>query len=92
MKDLWLLTILFLLSAGNVVRVLEAEEFATFIFENDLFTDDGYSNGMGYTWGRTGFDELDDSNTPGWIQWLSEDLYISAIPTKCRAIIILGDN
>ena len=82
-------SMLLLLSAGNVAQALAAEEFATFIFENDVFTDnsdDGYTNGMGYAWGRVGFDEFDDSNTPGWIQWLSEDLYISTMPDKRRAI------
>jgi len=82
-------TILLLLSAVNVAQAGEPEEFATFIFENDVFTDnsdDGYTNGMGYAWGRAGFNEFDDSNTPGWIQWLSENLYISTMPDKRRAI------
>jgi len=81
--------LLFLLSVGYVVPALAVEEFATFIFENDVFTDDsddGYTNGMGYAWGRAGFNEFDDSNTPGWIQWLSDDLYISTMPAKRRAI------
>jgi hypothetical protein len=79
---------LLLLGAGDVAHALEPKEFATFIFENDVFTDDsddGYTNGMGYAWGRAGFNEFDDSNTPGWIQWLSEDLYISTMPAKRRA-------
>jgi hypothetical protein len=78
-----------LLSAGYVAPVPAVEEFATFIFENDVFTDDsddGYSNGMGYAWGYAGFDEFDDSNTPGWVHWLSEDLYISTMSDKRRAI------
>jgi hypothetical protein len=82
-------TIVFLLGAANVAQAGEPEEFATFIFENDVFTgnsDDGYTNGMGYAWGRVGFDEFDDSNTPDWIQWLSEDMYISTMPDKRRAI------
>jgi len=57
MKAFWLFTILLLLSAGNGAQAQEAEEFATFIFENDVFTDDsddGYTNGMGYAWGRAG--------------------------------------
>jgi len=82
-------TILLLFSAGHVAQALAAEEFATFIFENDVFTDnsdDGYTNGIGYAWGRAGFNEFDDSNTPSWIRWLSEDLYISTMPDKRRAI------
>jgi len=81
--------LLFLLSVGYVVPALAVEEFATFIFENDVFTDDsddGYTNGMGYAWGYAGFDGFDDSNTPAWIQWLSEDLYINTMPDKRRAI------
>jgi hypothetical protein len=89
MKAFWLFTILLLPIVANVAQALEPEEFATFIFENDVFTDDsddGYTNGMGYAWGYAGFNEFDDSNTPGWIQWLSEDLYISTTPAKRRAI------
>ena len=89
MKAFWLFTILLLPIVANVAQALEPEEFATFIFENDVFTDDsddGYTNGMGYAWGHAGFNEFDDSNTPGWIQWLSEDLYISTTPAKRRAI------
>ena len=89
MKAFWLFTILLLLSAANGAQAQEAKEFATFIFENDVFTDnsdDGYTNGMGYAWGYAGFNQFDDSNTPGWIQWLSEDLYISTMPDKRRAI------
>jgi len=88
-KAFLLTAILLLLSAGNGAQAQEPREFATFIFENDVFTDDsddGYTNGMGYAWGRAGFNEFDDSNTPGWIQWLSEDLYISTMPAKRRAI------
>ena len=79
--------IFLLLTASNVA--LADGEFATFILENDAFTDnsdDGYTSGLGYAWGRVGFDEFGDSNTPGWIQWLSEDLYISTMPDKRRAI------
>jgi len=89
MKAFWLFTILLLPIVANVAQALEPKEFATFIFENDVFTDDsddGYTNGMGYAWGRAGFNEFDDSNTPGWIQWLSNDLYISTMPAKRRAI------
>jgi len=81
--------IFLLLIVGKVTSALAEEEFASFILENDIFTgnsDDGYTNGMGYFWGRAGFDEFNDSNTPGWIQWLSDDLYISTMPDKRRAI------
>lgn len=83
------LMILLLLSAGNMAQAGEPDEYATFIFENDVFTDDsddGYTNGMGYAWGYAGFDEFSDAGTPGWIQWLSEDLYISTMPDKRRAM------
>lgn len=81
--------ILLLLGAGHGAQALESEEFATFIFENDVLTDDsddGYTSGLGYAWGYAGFDEFNDSNTPGWIQWLSEDLYISTMPGKRRML------
>jgi len=88
-RQLMVCSIFILLSTGNVGKAVAADEFAAFIFENDVFTDnsdDGYTNGMGYAWGYAGFDEFDDSNTPGWIQWISEDLYISTLPDKRRAI------
>ena len=80
-------TIVLLLITGKITPALAEEEFASFIFENDVFTDnsdDGYTNGMGYAWGRAGFDEFDDSNTPGWIQWLSGDLYISTMTRQTQ--------
>ena len=61
--------LLSLLSFGYVVPELAVEEFATFIFENDVFTDDsddGYTKSMGYAWGRAGFDGFDDSLSPGY--------------------------
>ena len=80
---------LILMGSVCATPVLAAQEYASFIFENDIFTDnndDGYTNGLGYAWGTIGFDEFDDATTPGWIQWLSEDLYISTLADKRRAI------
>lgn len=86
-KNIFLITLWLLLSSGNIA-LAEDKAFGTFTFENDLFaqSDDGYTNGLAYAWGYTGFNEFNSSNTPNWIRSLSEDLYISTMPSKNRAI------
>ena len=78
------------LQVGAVTTALADDntDFFTFTFENDVFVgqDDGYTNGTGLTFGTAGFDEFDDSNVPGWINWLIDDLYINTEPDKTRAI------
>ncbi|MBE9560566.1 MAG: lipid A deacylase LpxR family protein [Proteobacteria bacterium] len=66
----------------------ETRGHASFIFENDAFLnqDNGFTNGIAFQWGYAPFDEFDDSYTPSWIQYLTEDLYISTMPDKHRAI------
>lgn len=65
-----------------------SNRYFTFTFENDVFVgkDDGYTNGTGITFGKSGFDEFNESNVPGWIHWLIKDLYINTDPDKTRAI------
>ncbi len=80
---------LFVLSLAAGARAGdEPVEFSTFTFENDNFTgdDDGYTNDLGYTYGKALFNEFDDNNTPAWLQWLTEDWYISTMKNKQRGI------
>ncbi|MBE9563780.1 MAG: lipid A deacylase LpxR family protein, partial [Proteobacteria bacterium] len=66
----------------------ETKGYASFIFENDAFVnqDNGFTNGLAFQWGYSPFDKFDDSNTPSWIQYITEDLYINTMPDKKRAI------
>jgi hypothetical protein len=62
--------------------------FATLTIENDIIAGDdgGYTNGLAFSWAHGGFDAFNDSNTPSWINALSENLYISTMPGKRRAV------
>lgn len=64
-----------------------ADKYVTLTLENDFFAgkDSGYSNDIGFGWARDGFDSF-DGELPGWLHWLSEDLYISTMPSKRRAV------
>ena len=85
-----------LLALGTVSIASAADEnidagvrsFYTFTLENDLFvgSDDGYTNGIGFTLGSGGFKNFDSTNTPKWLRWLIEDSYINTKPGKTRAI------
>lgn len=89
MKNRVLYILLLLFGVNNVVLADELERFATFTFENDFLNgDDGgdYTNAISYSWGYAGFDQFDETNTPDWIRWLSDDLYINTMPGKQRAI------
>ena len=63
-------------------------EFFTFTFENDLFVDDddGYTHGMGITFGKGPFDEFSKDNLPHWLYSISKDLYISRMRNKRRGV------
>jgi len=80
------------LLTGLFCTQLQAErkitEFGTFTFENDLFVgdDDGYTNGFGLTYGKANFREFDNENLPGWLHWLTVDLYISTMRNKYRGV------
>ena len=88
MKIRMLYILLLLLGVNNVSSADDIKGFATVTFENDLFTgdDDGYTNGLSYSWGYAGFDQFNETNTPDWIRWLADDLYIDTMSGKKRAI------
>ena len=58
------------------------------IADNDLFSgdDDGYTGGIAYSWGHTGFSDFGSGNLPDWIHAVTGDWYISTIPGRRRAI------
>ncbi len=63
-------------------------EFITFTLENDFFVghDDGYTSGMGITFGKGPFNKFGTDNLPGWLYWLTKDLYVSTMQNKRRGI------
>jgi hypothetical protein len=64
------------------------DNWVTVTVENDCFVgkDDGYTNGFGVSWAHAGFTQFAPDNLPGWLHWVSEDLYISTVPGKERAV------
>ena len=63
-------------------------EFLTITFENDLFVgeDDGYTNGIGITYGKGPFEEFNNDNLPNWLHWLTRGLYVSTMKNKQRGV------
>ena len=80
--------VVFLWYATNVGAQDKVPEFFTFTFENDLFIgdDNGYTNGMGITFGKGPFKEFNNETLPHWLHWLAEDLYISTMENKHRGV------
>lgn len=62
--------------------------FFTLTFENDVFAndDDGFTNGLGLTYGRGPFIEFAKENTPDPLYWLMKRTYINTRPNKIRGI------
>ena len=79
---------LFLLHSAMVGAQDKVPEFFTFTFENDLFVgeDNGYTNGMGVTFGKGPFKEFNNENLPNWLHWLAKDLYVSTMENKQRGV------
>ncbi len=78
--------------AASIATATMAEEavpkFFTFTFENDTFVgeDNGYTNGIGITFGRAPFTEFNNENLPNWLHALTSRLYISTMPDKQRGV------
>lgn len=66
----------------------EDPKYFTFTFENDVFVgeDDGYTNGIGLTFGQGPFLEFNSDNLPNWLHKLTQDWYISQMEGKTRGI------
>jgi len=63
-------------------------KFFTLTFQNDVFVgeDDGFTNGLGLTFGRGPFLEFSDENLPGWLEYTTKNLYVRTMPNKIRGI------
>jgi len=79
---------IFLLYSVNVEADEKVPEFITFTFENDFFVgdDDGYTNGLGITYGKGPFKAFGNDNLPNWLLGLTKDLYVSTMKNKDRAV------
>ncbi len=56
--------------------------------DNDVFADDdgGYTGGISYGWGYSGFSDFNSENLPDWVHRATRDWYISTIPGRQRAV------
>ena len=63
-------------------------KFFTLTFQNDVFVgqDDGYTNGLGLTFGRGPFLEFSDDKLPTWLDFVSKKLYVRTMPNKIRGV------
>lgn len=61
--------------------------FFTLTFENDVFVgeDDGFTNGLGLTWGRGPFTSFSPDNIPGVLHWLAKRTYVNR-PNKVKGV------
>ncbi len=62
-----------------------------FSFENDVLgltntSDDGYSNGIAYSWGSSSYDSFDSLNLPDWIRLISDWTFINQGNSKQYSI------
>lgn len=88
--------LIFLLSLHTVAHAGEGAAFdrwGQLTMDNDAFAgeDDGYTGGVAYNWGYTGFSEFDSEALPTWIQYLTRNLYISTLPDRQRAVAYTVD-
>ena len=78
----------FLLNSFTAGAEDKLPEFFTFTLENDFFVgeDNGYTNGMGFTYGKGPFSEFNNDNLPDWLHRLTRGLYVSTMENKRRGI------
>ena len=83
-----MIIVLFLLNSAAVQAEDKVPEFFTLTIENDLFVgeDDGYTNGIGLTFGKGPFNEFNNEVLPNWLHRLTSDLYISTLENKRRGV------
>ena len=83
-----------LLLTSNFVSANEQQDinhWYQFSFENDVMalfnaSDDGYSNGLSYAWGRANYDTFEVLDLPTWIRYISDWTFINQGDSKQYAI------
>jgi lipid A 3-O-deacylase len=88
LRYLAIVLITLLLKSAPIVAEDKIPEFFTFTLENDAFVgeDNGYTNGVGITYGKGPFAEFNNKTLPGWLHWLTSDLYVSTMKNKQRGV------
>ena len=86
-----LMVLLLLVLSNTAARSGEVSAFdqwGQLTIDNDIIAgdDDGYTGGLAYNWGYTGFSEFDSKALPNWIHHLTKNLYISTLPDRQRAV------
>lgn len=76
--------------ASEKNEVTSPKRWITITSENDIVAGDdgGYTNGFAVSWGQGAFDHF-EGNIPAWMNWLSEDLWISTADNKKRGVSYL---
>lgn len=65
-------------------RAQAEPDWAQVTWENDWFVgeDDGYTNGLGFSWGHRGLSGTGDRSLPGWVSFLAGRTYLSKLPHR----------
>lgn len=88
------LVITSLLCSSNLMATTSEDKinhWYQFSFENDVMalvnvSDDGYSNGLGYAWGRSQYDSFESLDMPQWIRFISDWTFINQGDSKNYSI------
>lgn len=77
-----------LLVAALPLNVQADPDWAQLTWENDLFVgeDDGYTNGLGFSWGHRSLTGARDQSLPDWIAFLASRTYIASLPQREYAV------
>lgn len=77
-----------LLVAGLPLSAQAEPDWVQLTWENDLFVgeDDGYTNGLGFSWGHRDLTGAEDPSLPGWIAFLAGGAYIANLPQREYAV------
>ncbi|PKG39682.1 lipid A deacylase LpxR family protein [Psychromonas sp. Urea-02u-13] len=83
--------LLFTSSFVSATEQPEINHWSQFTFENDVMalvnaSDDGYSNGISYAWGRSQYDSFESLDIPQWIRYISDWTFINQGDSKTYAI------
>ncbi len=80
--------VLVLMYATHAGAENDIPKLFTFTFENDAFVgeDNGYTNGMGITFGKGPFKEFSNDTLPNWLHWLTKNLYVSTMANKQHGV------
>ena len=87
----FIVPLLFTSSLVSATEQPDINHWFQFTFENDVMalvnaSDDGYSNGISYAWGRSQYDGFESLDIPQWIRYISDWSFINQGDSKTYAI------